>query len=543
MSHRNKIYLSLLIGLVGASACQKLDQAPTYEYTNLTYWTTPDQASSVLNTAYSQMLPNDYFFYNEGLSDNAYNGRGDADNVFSISSGSFNPSLARFDQEWDAHYQGIKTCNVLLDNIDLIPNYPADQKTLVEAQARFLRAFQYFQLMTWFGDVPLFVHDITLAQSQTIPRTPRAQVLSFVLSELNYCQANLPVNTAVPSASLGMITSGAALALKARVQLYEGNWAAVAGICDTLINTTTYGTYSLVSSYSNIFSPTNEHNSEVILDEEFVPLVRTYSDLFDFIPISAGARDNALAPTQELVNDYLMTNGDTITDAASGYDINNPYANRDPRMTATLVYNDYVWTNPDGSTQIIYIKPGSDPSSARLNEYVPNGGFSSPTGYYIRKYYDPTAAAGEASGLDLILIRYADVLLMYAEAENELGQMNAGIWNQTIGALRVRAGFTDAGATTFNVAWDAGALRSIIRRERRCELALEGLRIFDIRRWKTAETVLNGYPHGAQYGDPTIDNGFVRLPPRSFDASRNYLWPIPTYELEQNSQLTQNPNY
>ena len=543
MRNRKKIHFSLFIFLFLASACQKLNQAPSYEYTSLTYWTAPAQAQSVLNTAYSQMLPDDYFFYNEGLSDNAYNGRGDADNVFSISSGSFNPSLARFDQEWSNHYQGIKSCNVLLDNIDLIPNYPSDQKTLVVAQARFLRAFQYFQLMTWFGDVPLFVHDISLAESQSIPRTPRAQVLSFILGELNYCQANLPVNTAVPAASLGMITSGAAMAMKARVELYENNWQAVAGICDTLINSPTYGTYSLVSSYSNIFSPANEHNSEVIFDEEFVPLSRTYADLFDMIPISAGARDNALAPTQELVNDYLMTNGDTISDPASGYDINNPYANRDPRMTATLVYNDYVWTNPDGSTQTIYIKPGTDPSSARLNEYVPNGGFSSPTGYYYRKYYDPTAAAGEASGLDLILIRYADVLLMYAEAENELGQMSVATWNQTIGALRTRAGFTDANATTFNPAWSQDALRSIIRRERRCELALEGLRIFDLRRWKTAEVVLNGYPHGAQYGDPTIDNGFVRLPPRAFNATRNYLWPIPTYELEQNSHLTQNPNY
>ena len=543
MRNRKKIHFSLFIFLFLVSACQKLNQAPSYEYTSLTYWTAPAQAQSVLNTAYSQMLPDDYFFYNEGLSDNAYNGRGDADNVFSISSGSFNPSLARFDQEWSNHYQGIKSCNVLLDNIDLIPNYPSDQKTLVVAQARFLRAFQYFQLMTWFGDVPLFVHDISLAESQSIPRTPRAQVLSFILGELNYCQANLPVNTAVPTASLGMITSGAAMAMKARVELYENNWQAVAGICDTLINSPTYGTYSLVSSYSNIFSPANEHNSEVIFDEEFVPLSRTYADLFDMIPISAGARDNALAPTQELVNDYLMTNGDTISDPASGYDINNPYANRDPRMTATLVYNDYVWTNPDGSTQTIYIKPGTDPSSARLNEYVPNGGFSSPTGYYYRKYYDPTAAAGEASGLDLILIRYADVLLMYAEAENELGQMSVATWNQTIGALRTRAGFTDANATTFNPAWSQDALRSIIRRERRCELALEGLRIFDLRRWKTAEVVLNGYPHGAQYGDPTIDNGFVRLPPRAFNATRNYLWPIPTYELEQNSHLTQNPNY
>jgi hypothetical protein len=533
----------LFITIITTLGCQKLNQAPSYEYTDANYWTTPANAQQLLNTAYSQMLPSDYFFYNEGLSDNAYNGRNDVDNVFSISSGSFNPSLGRFDQEWSSHYAGIKSCNVLLDNIDRIPNYPQDQKTLVEAQARFLRAYLYFQLMTWFGDVPLFDHDITLAQSQSIARTPAAQVLAFVQGELNWCQANLPVNTAVPVASLGMVTSGAAMALKARVALYQNDWQTVAAICDTLINMNTYGTYVLVSNYANIFSPTNEHNSEVILDEEFVPNERTYDWLFDFIPISAGARDNALCPTQELINDYLMMNGDTIGDPNSGYDINNPYNNRDPRMTATLVYNDYVWTNPDGSTQVIYIKPGTDPNSAALNEWVPNGGFSSPSGYYYRKYFDPTAAAGETSGLDLILIRYADVLLMYAEAENELGQMSAPIWNQTIGALRARAGFTDPNATAFNPAWDQPTLRSIIRRERRCELALEGLRIFDIRRWRTAEIVLNGYPHGAQYGDPTIDNGFVRLPPRTFDPSRNYLWPIPLFELEQNSNLTQNPNY
>lgn len=534
---------SLIIILALGASCQKLNQAPTYEYTDANYWTTPANAQLVLNTAYSQMLPNDYFFYNEGLSDNAYNGRGDADNVFSISSGSFNASLGRFDQEWSNHYAGIKTCNVLLDNINRIPNYPAAEETQVIAQARFLRAYQYFQLMTWFGDVPLFSHDITLTESQTVSRTPAAQVLSFIISELNYCEANLPMQSAVPAASLGMATSGAAAALKARVYLYQNDWKDVASVCDTLINTSTYGSYGLMSSYAGIFSIANEHNKEVIFDEEYVPLTRTWADMFDMVPISAGARDNALAPTQELVNDYLMLNGDTITDANSGYDINNPYTNRDPRMTPTLVYNDYVWTNPDGSTQTIYIKPGTDPSSTALNAYVSNGGFSSPSGYYYAKYYDPTSSAGLASGLDLIIIRYADILLMYAEAQNELGQMSGAIWDQTIGALRTRAGFTSSTATAYNASWTQAQLRSIIRRERRCELALEGLRIFDIRRWKTAETVLNGYPHGAQYGDPTVDNGFIRLPPRSFDASRNYLWPIPTYELQQNSNLTQNPNY
>jgi hypothetical protein len=536
MRHR-QTYLFLICLITGLS-CQKLNQAPTDRYTDANYWTSPANANALLNTAYMQMFRSDYFFYNEGLSDNAYVGRGDQNNAFTISSGSYNPSLGRFDDEWDTHYSGIKSCNVLLDNVDLVPDYPADQKAQLVAQTRFIRAFQYWQLMTWFGDVPLFDHDITLQQSQTIARTPRAQVLTFVLNELNAVQAVLP--SSYDAADQGRITSGAAMALKARVQLYEGNWQAVAGICDSLINT---GTYSLVSNYQQIFSPANEHNSEVILDQEYVPLIRTYAWLFDMIPISAGARDNALAPTQELVNDYLMMNGDTINQTGSGYDTTHPYTNRDPRMTGTIVYDQYVWTNPDGSTQIIYIKPGTDPNSAALNAYVSNGGFTSPTGYYVRKYFDPTAAAGEVSGLDLILIRYADVLLMYAESMNELGQMNAAIWNQTIGALRMRAGFTDPNATQFNAAWSQDELRSIIRRERRSELAFEGLRIFDIRRWQTAQVVLNGWVHGAQYGDPTVDDGYVRAASRIFQANRDYLWPIPAYEIAQNPTLTQNPNY
>ena len=523
------------------AGCQKLNQAPTDRYTDDNYWSTPQNANALLNEAYSQMYRSDYFFYNEGLSDNAYVGRGDQNNAFTISSGSYNASLGRFDDEWNTHYQCIKSCNVLLDNVDKIPNYPAGDKAQLIAQTRFIRAFAYWQLMTWFGDVPLFSHDISLAESESIPRTPRAQVLQFVLSELDAVKAVLPATW--DAADLGRITSGAAAALKARAELYEGNWQDVANICDTLINTTTYGSWSLVPKYADIFSPTNEHNSEVMLDQEYVPNLRTYAWTFDFIPISAGARDNALAPTQELVNDYLMLNGDSIGQAGSGYDISNPYTNRDPRMTATLVYDQYVWTNPDGTTQVIYIKPGSDPSQSRLNEYVSNGGFTSPTGYYWRKYFDPTAAPGEVSGLDLILIRYADVLLMYAEAMNELGQLNGGIWDQTIGALRLRAGFTSAIATQFNAGWAQSDLRTMIRRERRCELAFEGLRIFDIRRWKTAQDVLNGWVHGAQYGDPTVDNGFVRVSNRIFDPTRDYLWPIPTYELEQNSKLTQNPNY
>ncbi len=166
------------------------------------------------------------------------------------------------------------------------------------------------------------------------------------------------------------------------------------------------------------------------------PILRTWGEYIDFAPISAGARSNNLSPTQELVNNYIMLNGKKINEAGSGYDENNPYANRDPRLTATIVYHNYTWVNPNGSTQTIYIKPGTAPAGQTANEYSP-AGQGTATGYYWRKYWDPLhAAPGISSGLNLHLIRYAEVLLMYAEAKHSLGQMTEEVWNKTIKAIK-----------------------------------------------------------------------------------------------------------
>jgi hypothetical protein len=532
----------ILALVILVSACKKLDLAPVDRFTDLTYWTTAEKAKTVLNTAYSQMFNNNYFFLNEALSDNAYNSRGDNEGVASIAAGIHDPSLSRFNNEWDNHYSGIKTCNVFLENVDKVTNMDAGLRERMKGEIRFIRAFQYFQLYTWFGDVPLFDKDITLDEAKTISRTPRAQVVDFVLKELDAAATVLPVNTAYADADKGRITKGAAIALKARALLYEGRWQDVATVCEQIMGGTN-GTYSLFSSYEGLFLPQNENNNEVILDLQYVPLLRTYNNFFDYAPISVGARLNNFAPTQELVDSYLMTNGRAINEAGSGYDENNPYVNRDPRLTATVVYNNYQWKKPDGSTQTIYTKPGSDPNqNTKLDEYSP-GSVASATGYYLRKYYDPTSANNFQSGLNLILIRYADVLLMYAEAKNELGQMSNDIWDKTIHALRARAGFTDAAALNYNGAAGQAGLRNIIRNERRTELGMEGLRIFDIRRWRTAETVLNGWVHGAKYGPVAVDNGYIRANQRVFDPAKHYLWPIPREERNLNPNLTQNPGW
>jgi len=532
----------VLLLMVLSVSCKKLDLVPRDKFTDATYWTSPEKAGTVLNTAYSQMFNTNYFFYNEGLSDNAYSGRGDQQGVTSIAAGLADASLARFREQWNGHYACIKTCNIFLENVDRVPGYDEAAKNNRKAEARFIRAFQYFQLYTLYGDVPLIEQDISVSEAKSISRTPRQQVVDFVLHELDDAAALLPVNTQYSADDRGRITKGAAMALKARALLYEGRWNEVLEITGAFINGTTYGSYGLFSTYEGLFLPQNEFNAEVILDLQFVPEVRTHGFFFDMAPLAVGARTNALAPTQELVDDYLMLNGKTIRENGSGYNEDNPYLNRDPRFTSTIVYNGYQWKKPDGTIRTIYTKPGSDPDAAKLDEYAP-GGVSSPTGYYIRKYYDPNSVGNFNSGLNLMLIRYADILLMHAEAKNETGKLPEEDWNRTIRALRSRAGFTDPGALSYNASLSQEQLRDVIRRERRTELAMEGLRYFDILRWNIAEDVLSGWAHGAQFGEPTIDNGYIRANERSFDPNKHYRWPVPRDERNLNPNLSQNSGW
>ena len=540
----NKHIILLLLPVLVTTGCKKLDLAPSDRYTELTFWQSADNIKSALNNIYTGMYNSTSVFYNEALSDNAFTKLGVATGVDAISSGNFTPSLSRFQSDWGYYYGGIKSCNIFLGNIDNNTTLDAGLKERMKGEARFIRAWHHFNLTKWWGDVPLLTKDITADEAKAIARSPKAEVVQFVLTELDAVATVLPTKDQYAAGDNGRITKGAALALKARVLLYEGNrMAEVVTTCEALLNNqSANGTYALAPGYTDLFSSAtvNKTNNESMLSIQYVPTLRTWGEYIDFAPISAGARTNNLAPTQELVNSYLMLNGKAITDAASGYDENDPSKNRDPRITATVVYDNYNWVNPDGSTQVIHIKPGSSPAGQSSNEYS-NAGQGTATGYYWRKYWDPKyAAPGLSSGLNLHLIRWAEVLLMYAEAKNSLGQFNADIWNKTIKPIRERAGFTDAGAVNFPA---SGDLTQIIRNERRVEFAMEGIRVDDIRRWKIAQTVMNGWAHGAKYGDAGTDNGYLRVQLRSFDASKHYFWPVPPSERALNSNLSQNNGY
>ena len=525
-------------------SCKKLDLAPSDRFTELTFWQSSDNVNNALNNIYSGIYNSSRVFYNEAMSDNAFNKLGVNTGADAIASGNFTASLPRFQNDWAFYYSGVKSCNIFLENIDKNTSLAAAVKERMKGEAKFIRAWHHFNLMKWWGDVPLLTKDVTPDEAKAIARSPRADVLAFIFSELDAAATALPTKDQYAAADNGRITKGAALALKARALLYEGNrMAEVVTVCEQLINNqTANGSYGLVADYFALFSDKviNKTNNESIFSLQYVPTLRTWSDYIDFAPISAGARTNNLSPSQELVNAYIMKNGKAITDAGSGYDENDIAANRDPRLNATIVYDKYNWVNPDNTTQVIYIKPGSTPAGAAASNEYSTAGQGTSTGYYWRKYWDPNNVNGLNNGTNIHLIRYAEVLLMYAEAKQSLGQMTPAVWDQTIKALRTRAGFTDPAALSFP---GTANMVNIIRNERRVEFAMEGIRIDDIRRWKIAEVVLNGWLHGAKYGDPSIDNGYLRIQLRQFNAAKHYLWPVPPSERALNNNISQNPNY
>lgn len=542
MKKKNIKYILFCLGLTVLCSCNDMDPIPTDKYGDVTFWQSKDNAETMVNMAYSQMYSADKMWDDEALSDNIFEGRSNTAQRI-IRNGIADPSLGKFADEWKWVFEGIKTCHVFLENVDKVPNMDAALKEKRIAEIRFIRAYLYFRLVNFYGDVPFFTKDITLAESRTIARTSKSTVLSFIHTELDEIMEILPNRDALAPADRGRITNGAACAFQARAYLYESNWEKTITYCEKLINEQSkYGTYSLFPNYADLFTAKNEYNQEVILDCGYVPSLRTWAKYYDAAPISTGARLNAYAPVQSLVDNYLTATGLEIGKDAS-YNENNPYVNRDPRLAATVVFHLGEWPHADGTTATIYIKPGTGSTTIeKMDLYVSASSNSTATGYYIKKYNDVTATTTFDSGLNIIMFRYADVLLMYAEAKFEQGQLNSTIWDLTIKPIRERAGFTNPSALNYPSTLSETEMRKVIRNERRSELALEGLRYYDIVRWKAGTEYLNGYIYGAKFA--SSNTAYIRLDNRSFNENRDYLWSVPLNQMDLNNNLRpNNPGY
>ncbi len=425
-------------------------------------------------------------------------------------------------------YDKITRCNNFLANIDR-PEMSEELRTRLTSEVRFLRAWHYFLKVTLYGDVPL-VKEVLDIKNSNLPRTPKAEVEQFILDELTEIAPTLPDK--YRGGDVGRVTKGAALTLRARMEIFKGDYAACAATCEQIMKLG----YSLFQDYKGLFKIANVNNEEVIMDVQYVENLAKNSILGVMPPASVGGW-SSINPTQALVDTYECMDGKTIKESTN-YNPKDPYKDRDPRLAATIIYPGCLY---EGSYfNWIDIK---DPTG---DYYAPYG--RSKTGYHPRKYIDNLSDYADMwnTGMNAIVMRYAEVLLMYAESKIELSQIDESVY-KALNDIRKRAGMLEVDRTVYN---NQAKMRELVRRERRVELAMEGLRWFDICRWRIAEEVMPGQVYGALLG--TVDAGTgalnltderIKVEIRLFDPAKNYLWPIPQSVIDATPAIEQNPGY
>jgi hypothetical protein len=530
------IYILLTTAVLASCKKDVLDTKPLDQYSNGTLWSSKADANAALTGCYSGWELGDNVIYDDCMSDNGID-QFPWEGYETFASGratASDPGVNKYS------YLTIQRCNWFLDNIDKVPANALDNtlKARMKGEARFLRAYRYAVMSQVYGDVPFPLHNISADESIIIQRTPKAQVVDFVLQELAAIAPSLPVNYS--GSDIGRITRGAALALKARIELFNAKFTDCIATSQQLM--TGPFDYSLFPDYEGLFRPQNSNNKEVILDVQYLQNDNPEWVLGAALPNSYGGW-SSMAPTQSLVDAYETKNGKTIQQDGT-YNPVQPYTNRDPRLDATVVH-----------PGLLYMGAYFDPLSASSSDLVGNNN-ASPTGYNFKKYlaniddYNNTAYGTDVwnTGGSIIVMRYAEVLLTYAEAKIEANQIDASVYN-AINQVRQRP-TVNMPAVTSAMYPDQASLRDLIRRERRAELAGEGLRWYDIQRWKIGADVLNGDVKGCLKGSVNPANGALTLTPnsnvvagsRTFDP-KNYLWPIPQKEFDINHSLKQNPGY
>lgn len=433
--------------------------------------------------------------------------------------------------KWDLNFQGISRANVFLDGM-MKATFASPDKNRYIAEAKFLRAWFYHDLATYYGGVPLILLPGDLSNSFP-SRNSKEEIITQVLKDLNEAIPDLPAQYTTDE-DRGRITKGAAMGLKARVLLYNEKWAEAAAAAKGVID---LKVYNLFPDYQGLFLEQNEADArqEIMLQVHYTPDIMPS---FIYYPIGVYP---AFAPTLQFVNSYYMHNGLPITDTRSGFDPANPYMNRDPRLKASIFY--------PGSRYINYIIGAPDPAVSTDSITTPSWVLNE-SGFRAKKNFDGTLRNVEKEGHNKYYMRYGEILLTYAEAINESeGPDNA---YEAIDQLRRRAGMTTLSEAMPGLSKDQ--MRTEIRNERRVELAFEGVRWADIRRWKIAEQVmvdalgydntkLKAYPGDGLGTSPDWQYEPMVIDRRSFNAGRDYLWPIPQSEINANENMVQNPGY
>ncbi|HVU97315.1 MAG TPA: RagB/SusD family nutrient uptake outer membrane protein [Puia sp.] len=501
------LFLSFAV-LLGSCSKSFLDKNPPDQLSSANFWKTQADADQALTSIYSYLIQGYNYTsstntgqgwgsgtpYWETMTDNAYSGA-----FGTMATGDIEPTTGTIQSDaYNTPYKAIQDCNVFLANITRIP---LDQTTLNRyiGEARFIRGYYYFLLEQLYGDVVLSLRPLGKdSASYKLPRTPKAVVIDSIFADLNFAAANLP-NTAYT----GHVVRGTALGYLVKLDLTLQRWSDAAAAAQTIM---TEGKFSLYTGgYRGLFLKPGQNNNPEIMFSGRYQIPNAYSPADYLYTYSS-----SFQPVSYLVNDYECTDGLPISSSPL-YKAATPYNNRDPRLLATIL------------TPGVLYKGGIPFVPAQLGASA---------GFLNKKGVDSTRATviGTQSDQDWVYLRYADVLLMYAEAQNEAGGPSPDVYS-AVNAVRARAG-VNMPPLPGGISQDSMRIR--IRHERRIELALEGQRYFDLKRWRLDRVII-----------PTIKDPSGAF--RTFPL-RDTLWPVPQAEMDlartyNNPAFTQTPGY
>lgn len=493
-----------------------------------------------------------------------------------VGAGSSVPNRINGNMDWGGYYTAIRQAITFINNIDKVPlmmsytnadGLKAPMNRAWKAEARFLKAYFYFELVKRYGGVPILRDDAPyeLGEDMELPRNTFEYCINYIVKELDAIKDRLrDVNTLSPDAEGHVVTAGAAMAMKSRVLLYAasplfneqpiepGNelvgyagydqlrWKEAADAARRFIDTY-QGIYDLSLAdppFASVFlNYYYDNNKEIIFAQQGDKNKGVEQNNGPIGFTGSNQSNGRTSPTQNLVDAFPMKDGKAIDDPTSNYTYTtqNMYENRDPRLQYTVMRNGSRWLN---TTLETFVKGKNNPTQSAQ---------TTKTSYYLRKFMGSFEDSNNYDDvLHLwIMFRYAEILLNFAEAENEYAGATGDVY-QAITDLRSRAGIESGSDQLYGLkaGMSKEEMREVIRNERRIEMAFEEQRYWDIRRWRIAEEVFADPLYGLQItkSGNILNYEYIQVAQYSFEKKR-YFYPIPYSEVIKNKNMKQNPGW
>ncbi|HJA54259.1 MAG TPA: RagB/SusD family nutrient uptake outer membrane protein [Candidatus Bacteroides intestinigallinarum] len=474
-------------------------------------------------------------------------------------------------------YNRLRQVNILLEKSESY-SLPEDIKVSV-GEAHFFRAYLHFDLVQTYGDIAI-ANDIFTTSSPELsnPRSPRGEVIDFVIKDLRDAISKLPAHKEISASNAGRVSREAAQAFLSRVTLYEGTWQKFRGnkergkellkiayeAADEVIKSGTFSIFKPkdlgTNAYKYLFTLENTKSNPASIGKngntEYI-FVRRHDEIINPAgSITHGYFANVLYITRKFANMFLnATTGLPIDPTTWNYSkMDSEFNNRDNRMTnIMLVAGRPYWDNENG--RITWKEDATDIAIASKKSFEPMYG----SGYHNQKWCTERKVADGSEGYDFPVIRYAEVLLNYAEAlfeyNSEAGNIDDKDLDKSLNLVRLRVNPDMPKLSNALVAANNLDMRTEIRRERTIELFMESFRVDDLKRWKTAETEmpmpLRGIKWtGTEYATTWAGNtkqkdseGCIILESGRIWKDKNYLYPLPADQLKLNPNLKQNPGW